>query len=266
MKITMVASGSYEEDYEGQILHLLVSLSEGETVQVNDVISIEMMDDTFIERPVVLINPKKTGDFYPVSEKIRQMVESGKCRASKKLTKCVKGPCNADLVVIDVPYHDVKTDEAIAARRLMKEMSEKICLSPYKELLSGDESIYDHVQEGYTVPDKVITYLRTTKPYLMSPGVYEHPFKPGKELLGPYMYEDGIHYWDRDLWKYVVKYHVTLPEEFINYVMSGKGDAFIEECINSSESWSESIKDFKKQDGIICLLPDDAGDSELTDF
>ena len=163
-------------------------------------------------------------------------------------------------------YHEAKTDEEKASRRFLEEMRKMICLSPYKELRAGEKSIHDYVQEGYSVPEKVIAYLRTTEPYLMSPGIYEHPFKPGTRLLGPYMYTDGKYFWDRDLWKYVVKYHVTLPEEFVNYVMAGDGDAFFEEFIDKSASWSETIKQWKKKKGVICLLPDDAGDKELSDF
>lgn len=66
-----------------------------------------------------------------------------------------------------------------------------IILTPYKELKFGELSIYDFVQEGYTVPKKVIACLQTKKPYIMSPGIYNHPFKEGKSLLGPYLYTDG---------------------------------------------------------------------------
>jgi hypothetical protein len=33
-----------------------------------------------------------------------------------------------------------------------------------------------------------------------------------------------------DTWKYVLKYHVTLPKEFIDHVMSEEGIAFMEWC------------------------------------
>ena len=119
------------------------------------------------------------------------------------------------------------------------------------ELVWGDKSIYDYVQEDYSVPDKVIAYLRTTKPYMMSTGIYEHPFKPGVKLLGPYLYTDGKHFWDRDLWKYVVKYRVTLPQEFIEYVMSEEGDSFIERFIDENDSCSDRIKAMRK--GYLCF-------------
>ncbi len=147
-----------------------------------------------------------------------------------------------------------------------EDMRQMICLTPYKELRCGDKSIYDFVQDDYTVPDQVIAYLRTTQPFLMSPGIYKHPFKPEMKLLGPYMYTDGKYYWDRDTWKYVAKYHVTLPQEFIDHVMSEEGVAFIERFIDKSNSWSGIIKKWKEQPGSLCLLPDDAGEVELEKF
>jgi len=41
-------------------------------------------------------------------------------------------------------------------------------------------------------------YLRITKPYSMSPSVYDYPFKDGVRLDGPYLYIGGKYYWDRD--------------------------------------------------------------------
>ena len=145
-------------------------------------------------------------------------------------------------------------------------MQGMVCVSPYKELLFGSESIYDHVQDGFSVPDRVIAYLRTTQPYLMSPGVYEHPFKPGIRLLGPYLYTDGKYYWDRDTWKYVVKYHVTLPQDFIDHVMSDEGKAYIEKFGVQPASWTGIIENWKEQKNTLCLLPTDAGDISLEDF
>ena len=100
----------------------------------------------------------------------------------------------------------------------------------------------------------------------MCPGIYNHPFKSDITLLGPYTYTDGYYIWDRDTWKYVIKYGLTLPEEFINHVMSEKGTAFIEKRIDESEKWSDVIKSWKKREGFMCMLPDNAGEIELEDF
>jgi hypothetical protein len=58
-----------------------------------------------------------------------------------------------------------------------------ISITPYKELDDGDESIYEHTKDGYAVPNKVIAYLQTTMPFVMSPGIYDHPFKTGTHLM-----------------------------------------------------------------------------------
>lgn len=108
-------------------------------------------------------------------------------------------------------------------------------------------------------------YLQTTKPYKVAMGVYQHPFK-NMTLLGPYFYTDGEYYWDRDAWKYVIKYHVKLPPEFINKVMSDIGKVFLEKCSDSDESWSNEIKNLKENSYNLCLMPDDAGDIPLEKF
>lgn len=47
---------------------------------------------------------------------------------------------------------------------------------PYKEIDGGEESVYDHIDESYVVPEKVITYLETTQPHMVCMGIYKHPF------------------------------------------------------------------------------------------
>ncbi len=138
---------------------------------------------------------------------------------------------------------------------------------PYKEIRGGDESIYDHVQPGYTVPEKVIAYLQIKKPTVMSPGLYAHPFKKEITLCGPYFYGDGKYMWDRDTWKYVVKYHVTLPQDFVDHVMSDEGTRFMEENGHyCSDSWYQTIEDNYGDKPHINELPKDAGDIPLDEF
>lgn len=262
MKVLSVSGCPYE-DHEGEVLNLHVQLEDGEIVTKGSDIKIQMMDDSFIEREVKIINPKKAGDYAEVSEKIKN---SGN-KPSKRVVNEVKGKCICDLVVLNVKYHEVKTDEEIRIRRFMEELQKMVCITPYKEICCGDESIYRNVEDGYLVPDKVIAYLRIGKPYMMSPGIYVHPFKKDVNLLGPYMYTDGHFYWDRDTWKYVVKYGLKLPQTFIDHVMSEEGTQFLESCKadkNDNGSWSDVIKDWKKEPG--CWLPDNAGDKELEDF
>ena len=153
-------------------------------------------------------------------------------------------------------------------RKEIELQEEMINITPYRELACGEdaESILEHVQEGYSVHEKVIAYLRAGAAYLAVMGVYMHPFKPNQKLLGPYYYTDGYYYWDRDTWKYVLKYHVTLPQEFIDHVMSDAGTKFLEQRIEENEDWSDVIKRWKMQQGYICFLPDHAGEIELENF
>lgn len=259
MKILFVTGSPYE-DNKGEVLNLHIRLEEGERLTKGGNITIEMMDDTFLDREVKIINPQSAGDYAAVCEVAKQWKQS-----EKTLTE-IKGPCECVIVVTNVKYHEVKTDEEIRTRQAIEKFNQTVCISPYKEIRCGCESIYDNIEEGYTVPAKVIAYLRTTTPYIMSPGVYAHPFKKDVHLLGPYMYTDGHFCWDRDTWKYVMKYGLKLPQEFIDHVMSEAGTKFIESCIEKNESWSTTIKEWKKKQGFVCFLPDNAGDVELEKF
>lgn len=65
----------------------------------------------------------------------------------------------------------------------------------------------------------------------------------------------------------MVKYHVTLPQEFIDHVMSDEGTEFLKQCELDGNSWSGRIKDWKNsEENGLCLLSDDAGDMGLEDF
>ena len=267
MKVDYVGGCPYE-DNPGEVLNLTVILDEGEVIRLGDTVDILMMDDTYLQREVKMINPRYAGDYAAVSKKMRAEVDAGECGESKKKTTIVTGPCRCTLVVMNVPYHEVKTDDEITARRLQEEQDRMIDLTPYREFTGGrnSDSITEHTQEGYTVPDKVLTYLQVGDAYMMCPGIYDHPFKPDTQLLGPYYYTDGIHYWDRDTWKYVLKYHVVLPECFIKHVMSDAGTAFIEKRLAEEDAWSASIKNWKQREGMLCLLPDNAGSTPVEDF
>ena len=85
-----------------------------------------MMDGTFVDTEVKIINPKYAGDFASVSKKAAGKVESGEYGMSKKRVMSVQGPCNADLVVLDIPYHEVKTDEEINTRKMIEEMRKMV--------------------------------------------------------------------------------------------------------------------------------------------
>ena len=92
-------------------------------------------------------------------------------------------------------------------------------------------------------------------------GVYKHPFKD-RDLLGPYLYTDGEYYWDRDTWKYVVKYHVTLPQAFIDKVMSEEGTVFLNSQAVPRDYWKKMMD----RPRTINMLPEDVGDIGLEEF
>lgn len=260
-------SGSPYEDYDGQVLNLELRLEEGESVVVGGDINIPMIDGPALTREVKLINPQRYGDYASVTEIAASKVASGEWHPSRKPVKRLVGPIShCEVVVVDVPYHDVLTEQNLSERRSRERRRRMVCLTPFRELGLGDESIHDWVEEGYTVPGKVIAYLQTTEPDVMFPGIYDHPFRTGVHLLGPYCYGDGHYWWDRDAWKYVVKYHVRLPREFVDYVMSGAGDEFLQAHKPSASSWYDAIEDANGGMSHGNYLPRDAGDVGLEDF
>lgn len=264
MKINY-ASGSAYEDNEGEVSILRVHLDQGEIIRRNEKIRIEMMDDAFMEREVLIIDPKYAGDFYLVSKKMEAEVKAGKTKCSDKLKKYVEGECNCTIVVKNVPIYEVKTDDEINSRKLRAERERRFNLTPYSQLMCGKEDIHEHIKEEYKVPEKVLAYLCVGEPYLMCPGIYDHPFKEGIQLLGPYIYSDGYYYWDRDTWKYVVKYGLTLSQEFIDHVMSEAGTAFLKKNCTDNK-WEGVISEWKNNSNQLCLLPDNAGSIDLENF
>ena len=142
----------------------------------------------------------------------------------------------------------------------------KVSITPYKELHQGTESIHDYLDGTCKVPERVIAYLQRGNAGMVTMGVYEHPFIPGKRLLGPYRMTDGHYVWDRDTWKYVVKYGLTLPQDFIDHVMSDEGLQFLNRTSEEEQSWEDWIKDLKQREGVICFMPDNAGNIDIENF
>ena len=228
---------------------LFIKTDENETIKVGQIISIELTDETVIEREITAI---------------RQWKENSNKKRGKMISvDSVSNGESCEVDVYDIDGHVQTTSMPSPAE--MRRMAAMKKLMPFKEIKAGHESIYDHIDENFVVPKKVIAYLQTTQPHLVCMGLYKHPFKD-KTLCGPYWYTDGEYIWDRDAWKYVLKYHVTLPQNFIDKVMSDEGTAFLEKCAESDNSWSKTIKEWKKQPNTLCLMPDDAGDLSLDDF
>lgn len=261
------AFGCAYEDSEGEVIDLRVKLEAGEQLAVGDEMEIPLMDGSVVRRKIMVIEPKCAGDYAPVSRKAAKRVGAGEWGVTKAPVLFAQGPqCGCIAVVADMSGLEVLTDRNVRALQFLEERRKMVCLTPFVELRLGDEKIHEWVEEGYSVPEKVIDYLKTTEPDIMSPGVYEHPFKAGVRLLGPYCYTDGHYWWDRDAWKYVVKYHVKLPREFVDYVMSGKGDEFLSERIPTNSSWFDRLEDSCRDVPHANFLPEDAGNLDLAVF
>ncbi|MBQ5754667.1 MAG: hypothetical protein IIV90_03260, partial [Oscillospiraceae bacterium] len=92
--------------------------------------------------------------------------------------------------------------------------------------------------------------------YLICMTPCDHPFKPGVKLDNLFYKDDYGYCWDGHTWKYVLKYGLTLPEEFIAHVMSEEGTAYINQCIDQNPNWSDAMKKWKKEhQGYLCLMP-----------
>ena len=104
-------------------------------------------------------------------------------------------------------------------------MEQYVCLTPYRELRHGSETLFTHVGAPCALPVRVKQYLLLGTLREFIPGIYRHPFT-GKELIGPALFGDGVKYtWDRDTLEYAERYGLALPAEFVEYVMSGEGFA-----------------------------------------
>jgi len=228
---------------------LSIRLGPDEVLNIDDEISIQLMDRSFEKRQIISMRKWKQGT------KRGRWLEVSSLSGGESGEIEIAGIASNRIYTTSHPSFDE-----------MDRMAKIINITPFKELRSGKMSIYDYVEPGYQVPGVVIAYLQTTKPYLMSPGIYEHPFKPGHRLLGPYRYTDDKFCWDRDTWKYVVKYGLTLPQEFIDHVLSPAGIQFLEEFKRTNPSWESVIRSWTDQPGMLCLLPDNAGNKDLENF
>lgn len=225
-------------------------LENGEILRVGDVVSLPLKDGSFALRTIEKLSPERETDPIP--------------NTIKKDDKSI-------FMIRDIDPDDLVCDHAESCSKR---------LTPFEEIRGGELSIYDFVQDGYSVPEKVILYLQNGKPTMMSPGIYQHPFKPGHMyhqgdwgrndalwktvpyLLGPYLYGDGEYEWDRDTWKYVVKYGLTLPQQFIDKVMSEEGTVFLDSQTVPKNYWKKMMD----RPHTLNLLPEDAGDISLDEF
>lgn len=76
----------------------------------------------------------------------------------------------------------------------------------------------------------------------------------------------GRFWWDRNCWKYAAKYHVMLPQEFVEHVISGTGDKLLESYATDTSSWSGRIEERCRNMPHGNFLPKSAGNLDLKDF
>ena len=102
-------------------------------------------------------------------------------------------------------------------------MNETVCLTPYRELRHGGESLFNHLGKKKELSARVRQYLSLGIRQSFVQGIYRHPFT-GKELVGPVLVGDGVRFtWDRDTLEYVESYGLELPAEFLDFVNSPEG-------------------------------------------
>ncbi len=143
MEISLVARRSGKDTYV-----IYGKLGDGERLAVSETASIELMDGSSVVREVLELRALVDGKYANV--------------------RACTGPCPFGVEVSDLEGYDVKTPDAVEARRRIKRFDQMVCLTPFRELKHGDESIYDWVEDGYAVPKKVLAYLMTTEPFFMS--------------------------------------------------------------------------------------------------
>jgi hypothetical protein len=218
----LYANGCPYKDPGQELAILRCRLAAGETLRLGGSLSIDLLDASTVTCSILLLEPGHIEDFAPVSRSIREKAAAeGRQPDAPKQT--VTGPGTFSVVIGGVNCNSIITPESLARQAADREHSCRVCLTPYRELRLGDLSIHDHTRSGYAVPARVIAYLKAGAPYLMSPGIYEHPFESGRQLPGPYALTDGHFWWDQDTWQYVTQYHLTLPQAFIDHVMSPEG-------------------------------------------
>lgn len=68
--------------------------------------------------------------------------------------------------------------------------------------------------------EKIVFYLTNGIDFISSPGVVRDIFDETRIIGGLSIYTDGTWMWPSDLIYYVENYHVSLPDEFLNYMKS----------------------------------------------
>lgn len=119
MEILSVSASPYG-DCEGEVFNLHIRLEEGEVLTEGGTVQIEMMDESFLEREIKVINPRKAGDYAAVSERAKRHRPSG------KTLREFWDPGACDIVVTHVSCHEVRADDEIRRRAFLAEREKTV--------------------------------------------------------------------------------------------------------------------------------------------
>lgn len=152
------------------------------------------------------------------------------------------------------------------------ELLEKAFLMVLEEMKSiklffsmSDNNKWSTFKEGYQVPDKVIAYLCAGRSKGAVAHLMQHPFKSDKSI-SCHRYGDEMYTWYKDTWKFVVKYGLQLPKEFIDKVMSLESDIYFQNMIHILYGDKPLLEKHKQSLGYKCFLPSHSQLKELKDF
>lgn len=219
--------------YAGNENHhvLCIETDENETLKVGQEIPVELWDRTVRYYPIsgmkVWRKGENKGVWVPVEE-----IRGGET-------------CEADVYGIEGSVHTTSEPS-------FETMDYYASL---KSIFPAHKSLTELVDPSFIAPDKILAYLRAAKYGPVAPGIMENPFRKGCRYPGPYTKTDGVFIWEASVWKYVYKYHVKPTDDFIEYVMSGKGDAVFIEAVEENRDWSAAIKEYKKRLGYKAWIP-----------
>ena len=145
---------SVDADNENRNI-LSIKTSDNETIEVGQIISIQLTDETFIEREI---------------KAIRLWKENSNQKRGKWISvDSISNGESCEVEVYDIDGH-VQTTSMPSPAEMCRLKAMKNVM-PFKEIKGGQESIYDHIDENYNVPQKVIVYLQTTQPHMVCMGL-----------------------------------------------------------------------------------------------
>lgn len=185
MQIILAATPSNKDN--DTILSIKVDF--GEKISVGDYIDIELMDGKCIKKRIETMR--------------RWVLKEGAKRGKWISIDYIEDGQSCEVYISGI-YSNIIRTISMPSRQDMERWERIISITPYKEIIGGEESIYDNLDKEVSVPDKVIEYLKVGKCHVAGAGIYEHPFIKGKMLAGPYICTDNTYCWDmNNIWNVI---------------------------------------------------------------